>query len=339
MSAQDTAYSPFARGLILAAAVIVVIAGLKLAAPIMVPFLLSIFIAVMCLPPIKFMRDHGLPFGIALVIVIAGMVLLSMMLGWLVGSSIENFYQNLPSYQERISGQWLRALGWLKAMGFSIPEQFAGETFDPRSAMKLVASVLQSFGNVLANSFLILLTVIFILTEAASFNNKLERIGWSHENSDAYVKRLRLYMSIKTTMSVLTGSLVAGLLWVLGVDHAALWGVVAFMFNFIPNIGSIIAAVPAVLLAMVQIDVTTAMLVAAGYVAINVAVGSFLEPRYMGKELGLSTLVVFLSLVFWGWIMGPVGMLLSVPLTVSVKLALDANAETRWAGQLLGNAD
>lgn len=339
MSVQGSSYSPFARALIMAAAVIVVIAGLKLSAPIMVPFLLSIFIAVMCLPPITFMRDRGLPFGIALIVVITGMIVVSLLLGWLVGSSIEDFYQNLPGYQQRISGQWVGALGWIQSLGFTLPEQFAGDTFDPRSAMKLVASVLQSFGNVLANSFLILLTVIFILTEAASFNRKLERIGWAHDHSDAYVKRLRLYMSIKTTMSVLTGALVAGLLWVLGVDHAALWGVVAFMFNFIPNIGSIIAAVPAVLLAMVQIDVTTAMLVAAGYVAINIGVGSVLEPRYMGKELGLSTLVVFLSLVFWGWILGPVGMLLSVPLTVSVKLALDANEETRWAGQLLGNVD
>jgi len=132
---------------------------------------------------------------------------------------------------------------------------------------------------------------------------------------------------------------VARVLWLLGVDDSPLWGVIAFMFNYVPNIGSIIAAVPVVLLAMVQIDVTTALIVAAAYVAMNIGVGSVLEPKFMGEGLGLSTLVVFLSLVVWGWILGPVGMLLSVPLTVSVKLALDANQETRWCGKLLGNAD
>jgi predicted PurR-regulated permease PerM len=112
----------------------------------------------------------------------------------------------------------------------------------------------------------------------------------------------------------------------------------AFFLNYVPNIGSIIAAVPAVLLALVQLGLGSALLVAAGYLVINIVIGSLLEPRFMGKGLGLSTLVVFLSLVFWGWVLGPVGMLLSVPLTITVKLALDSKQETRWLGVLLGPA-
>ena len=127
-------------------------------------------------------------------------------------------------------------------------------------------------------------------------------------------------------------------LWLLGVDHAQLWGVMAFLLNFVPNIGSIIAAVPAVLLALVQLGMGTALFVAAGYLVVNIVIGSVLEPRFMGRGLGLSTLVVFLSLVFWGWVLGPVGMLLSVPLTITVKLALDSSKDTRWLGILLGPA-
>jgi AI-2 transport protein TqsA len=115
-----------------------------------------------------------------------------------------------------------------------------------------------------------------------------------------------------------------------------LWGLLAFALNYVPNIGSIIAAVPAVLLSIVQLGVLKALVVAAGYAGINMVMGSFLEPRFMGRGLGLSTLVVFLSLLFWGWVLGPVGMLLSVPLTMTAKIALESRDDTRWIAVLLG---
>ena len=121
----------------------------------------------------------------------------------------------------------------------------------------------------------------------------------------------------------------------MGVDYPVLWGLLAFFFNFVPNIGSVIAAVPAIVLAMIQTDLLTTLLTAIGYLVINVIVGNFLEPKIMGKGLGLSTLVVFLSLVFWGWVLGPVGMLLSVPLTMIVKISLENFEQTRWMAILL----
>jgi len=145
------------------------------------------------------------------------------------------------------------------------------------------------------------------------------------------------YMAIKTWMSLMTGCVVALWLYIIGVDYPLLWGLLAFLLNYVPNIGSIIAAVPAVLLALIQLGGGSAILAGAGYLVVNMAIGNFLEPRVMGKGLGLSTLVVFISLVFWGWVFGPVGMLLSVPLTMTIKIALDSNEETRWASVLLGS--
>ncbi len=334
-------WSPASRMLMVTAATVVVIAGMKQAAPLLVPFLLSVFIAVLCLPPMAAMQKRGLGTGLSLLIVISGVAIIAVALAWLIGSSIEAFSQNLPQYQSKISAMWGQLLGNLQARGVITPGQFASDNLDPSAAMKLVARILAGFGNVLANSFLIFLTVVFILLEAASFDRKMQRIGLSGDRDcirTEFVNRLRQYMSIKTTMSALTGVLVTLLLWALGVDYPVLWGVLAFMLNYVPNIGSIIAAAPAILLAAVQLDANIAMLTAAGYVVINVIVGNVIEPRFMGQGLGLSTLVVFLSLVFWGWILGPVGMLLSVPLTVSVKLALDSNPDTRWLGTLLGHA-
>jgi len=112
--------------------------------------------------------------------------------------------------------------------------------------------------------------------------------------------------------------------------------VLAFMLNFVPSIGSVIAAVPAILLTVVQLGFNAALLVAGVFLVINIGISSFVEPRYMGRGLGLSIVVVFVSLVFWGWVLGPVGMLLSVPLTITVKLALDSKPETQKLGRLLG---
>jgi AI-2 transport protein TqsA len=121
----------------------------------------------------------------------------------------------------------------------------------------------------------------------------------------------------------------------IGVDFAPTWGLLAFLLNFIPNIGSIIAAVPAILLALIQLGLPSALLTLLGYLVVNITIGNFLEPRVMGRSLGLSTLVVFLSLLFWGWVLGPIGMVLSVPLTMIAKIALAANEDTRWLAVLL----
>jgi predicted PurR-regulated permease PerM len=154
---------------------------------------------------------------------------------------------------------------------------------------------------------------------------------------EAFSNAVNQYLAIKTLVSIFTGFAVGIWLWVLGVDFPLLWGVSAFLLNFIPNIGSIIAALPAVMLAFVQLGGVSSGLAALGFLVVNLVVGNIIEPRYMGKGLGLSTLVVFLSLILWGWVFGAVGMLLSIPLTIIVKLALEANPKTRWLALMLGS--
>jgi predicted PurR-regulated permease PerM len=144
------------------------------------------------------------------------------------------------------------------------------------------------------------------------------------------------YTALKTVISIVTGVAAALWVWIMGVDFPIIWGVLAFLLNYVPNLGSIVAAIPPVLLGFVQYGWGTAFLVAAGYTVINLVVGNIIEPRFMGHGLGLSTLVVFLSLVFWGWLFGPVGMLLSVPLTMMVKIGLENKEDTRWMAILLG---
>ncbi len=354
-SFSDTTFSPAARILIISAALVVVIAGMKNAAPMLVPFLLSVFIAVISFPLMSRLQQSGMPKGFALAIVMFLVMLVGIGMTVLIGTSITDFGQMMPVYQVRISAEWNNFLAWLNSHGISVTDNIK-EMIDPSAAVGLLSSILKGFGNVLTNSFLIMLTVAFILIETAGLTQKFLKMNQSramaeptNDNLDGlnntvnfpqiFVEKLRSYMSLKTIFSMITGIIIGVAMWLIGVDYPVLWGVLAFMLNFVPNIGSIIAAVPAVLLTIVQLGLGSAILVALIYVGVNVVIGSIVEPKYMGKGLGLSALVVFISLVFWGWILGPVGMLLSVPLTITVKLALDSNAETEWIGQLLGPVD
>jgi AI-2 transport protein TqsA len=343
---MTSTFAPASRAIIICAALVIIIAGMKQAATLLVPFLLSIFIAVISFPLMSRLQQSGLSKGLALTLVMLLVVLIGIGLTVLIGTSLTEFSQTLPEYQQRISAEWSQVITWLKDHGISVAEQLRGLA-DPAAAMGLLSSILKGFGNVLTNSFLIILTVVFILMETACLTQKtlLVRDQMDDEKSDkedfsrVFVEKLRDYMSMKTIISMITGVIVGLAMWAIGLDFPVLWGVLAFMLNFVPNIGSIIAAVPAVMLAVVQLGISSALLVTVVYVAVNVLIGSVVEPKYMGKGLGLSTLVVFVSLVFWGWVLGPVGMLLSVPLTITVKLALDSNPDTQWLGHLLGSVD
>lgn len=334
-------FSSASRALIVAAAVIVIIAGMKQSAPLIVPFLLAAFIAVISFPLMCKLQLVGLPKGLSLTLVVSLVLLIGVGLTLLIGSSLTDFSRMLPVYQQKITAEWAHVLLWLDSRGISVTDTLK-DVINPAAAVGLVSSILKGFGSVMTNSFLILLTVIFILVEAAGLTQKFLPSGDTAANqsfSQVFVEKVRNYMSMKTIISMITGLFIGISLSLIGVDYPVLWGVLAFVLNFVPNIGSIIAAVPAVLLTIVQLGFSPALLVAAIYVAVNVVVGSVIEPKYMGKGLGLSTLVVFVSLVFWGWVLGPVGMLLSVPLTITVKLALDSKPETLWLGHLLGPVD
>jgi len=329
------------RLLVIAAAFVIVVAGMRAAEPILVPFLLSAFIAIISAPPLFWLRRRGLPMGVALLTVIAAILAIGFLMGALIGASVKDFSAALPVYQARLQEEIGALLAWLGGIGIEISDQFLLEYFDPGAAMRLVGSTLTRLGGLLTNAFLILLTVIFILFEASSFPTKLRKMLGSSNRSladfDRAIDNVKRYMAKKTLMSLCTGICIGIWLAVLGVDYPLLWGLLAFLLNFVPNIGSIIAAIPAVLLAFVQLGVSSALFAALGFLVVNVVIGNVIEPRFMGRGLGLSTLVVFLSLVFWGWVLGPVGMLLSVPLTMTVKIALESNEDTRWIAILLGS--
>ena len=329
------------RALLGAACLVVLAAALQQARDIVVPFLLAAFLAVACAPPMAWLRGRGVPNALALLLVAAGIVAAGAGLAALVGASIQEFHRTLPAYYAQLRDA-ASALERTLAAQRLLPGASLLPELDPSFFLQFVSRILSGFGAILTDTFLILFAALLLLAESPQLSARARRILQRRADGgfslDTFGDSVHRYLAIKTLTSALTGLLVALWLALLGIPHAVLWGLVAFLLNYIPTIGSILAAVPAVLLAALFGGAAAAGLAALGYAVVNVGVGMFLENLLLGRQLQLSVLVVFVSLVFWGWLLGPVGMLLSIPLTVIIKLGLESSPRTRLYAELLGSA-
>lgn len=338
---QDTKKKKNGRLLLNIAAFIIIVAGMRTASSLLVPFLLALFIAIIFSSPFLWLQRRGVPTAIALMLVILVILVTGTFLGTLVGTSVNEFLDNMPRYESMLKEEFANTVNWLQSLGLNVPKEQILESLNPEDPLRMVGGLLSGLGKVLSRTFLILITVIFIMLEISGFPAKLiaasDDPDVTMENFSKINDNIKRYMALKTLISLGTGIGVTIVLLFIGIDYPLLWGLLAFLLNYIPSIGSFIAAVPAVLLALVQFGGGTALLTAGGYFFVNTLFGNFVEPKVMGKGLGLSTLVVWLSLIFWGWVLGPVGMLLSVPLTMAFKIALHSGEETRWIAVLLGS--
>jgi predicted PurR-regulated permease PerM len=327
--------------LVSVAALVIIIAGVSLAQSVVVLFLVSFFLALLGTPPLLWLKKKHIPSGFAVLIVMAGMVIILILISAQIGSSFSSFLDNLPLLQSRIREQVLELSAYFRSKGFSGTQKLLLDYINPEILLKLTATLLTGLSSVLSDLILVLLTVTFILLEVSSFPKKLRLVlGDPERKFPKFIKfanDMKHYMIFKTIISLATGILIAVWLYILGVDYPILWGFLAFLLNYIPNIGSFIAAIPAVILATVQFGFGSAILSAAGYIAVNFILGNLIEPRLMGRKLRLSTLVVFVSLIFWGGLLGLVGAILSIPLTMTLKFAFESNERTRWIAVLLGS--
>jgi predicted PurR-regulated permease PerM len=323
------------------AAFVIIVAGMRAAETIIVPFLLSVFIAIISSPFMFLLQRKGVPTFAAILIMALVILAFGGILAAIVGTSVNQFTKELPRYQEAFQTQRAQLVTWLETKGIEVSNEMLTKYLNPGAIMSMVANLLSQLGAILANSFLIFITVIFILMEASIVPDKISaamnRPKESLRQLETIAKSIKRYLAIKTVTSLITGAIITLILVILKIDYPFLWGLLAFLLNYVPNIGSILAAIPAILLALIDHGITSAILTSVGYIAVNTTIGNFVEPRVMGRGLGLSTLVVFLSLVFWGWVLGPVGMLLSVPLTMTLKVALESYSDTRWVAIMLGS--
>ena len=333
---DSTTGSPF----VIIAALIIIIAGMIYAKTIITPIMLALFISIVCEQPISWLEKRRLPRWLALLIVLIGMIFLFSGFAFLIGETVSSFSGNLSKYESTLTDLSNSFIQFLNAKGYNIHQDQILNLIQPAKILEFTAGALNTLISMMGNTFLIFLIVLFTLTEFSSFAIKAKAILLGSDRSLAYfsiiLQNIRHYLGIKTLICLLTGILVYVAMLIIGVDYPLLWALIAGLMNYIPNIGSIIAAVPAVLFALIQLGLGGAIWTLASFMVVNNVLGNFIEPRIMGKGLGLSTLVVFLSLLFWGFLFGTVGMFLSVPFTMTIKIILEQNENTKWIALLLG---
>ncbi len=323
---------------------VIIIAGMMMAESFLTLMLLAVFVSIIGVHPVAWLDRKKVPHWLSVVIVLLGFLLVISGLSGIIGSSVSSFTSHLGKYESRLSSILASINGDFSQYGINLSTDRLTQLFDPAKVLDFTASTLGQLGNVMSNTALIFFIVLFILLEMNGIALKARVIGAtsskrSLENLSRIEKSVRHYLVIKTFVSLLTGILVGLFLWILGVEYPVLWGLIAFLLNYIPNIGSIIAAIPAVMFAWIQLGFASAVWALIIYAMVNLFIGYLVEPRVMGKGMGLSTLVVFLSLILWGYMLGIVGMFLSVPLTMTIKIILEYNESTRPLAALLGTCE
>ena len=344
MILERTEQNPGAKVLLFLASLVVVVYGLKFAAPILLPAALALFLAVLSLPVMIFLQHRKAPSWLAIAITVLvnmgvfGLILL------LASGSIADLQAQLPAYAARLTALQASWIAGLEAR-FNVPlgDYVAGDLVNPAAIVDFATAALGRIAQFVSTTFLVFLIMIFMLAEAIVFPDKVRYILGDELGKDdrlaKVVGEIQTYLGIKTVVSLATGIILGVWCFALELDFPVLLGLVAFVLNYVPTVGSIIAAVPAVLLSLIlHGSLPHALMVSGGYVVVNTLFGNILEPNLMGRRLGMSTLVVILSLLFWGWTWGPLGALLSVPLTVIVKIRLENTQDLKWVAVLLDKA-
>ena len=322
-------------------AIVIIVGGLKMASQAAVIIFLSIFIASILSPLMNYLQKLKIPKSLSLVLVLLLVFVLIFGIFYIVSTSLESFIGNMPFYEERLRAMVLNSLQWLDTMGLHLEPKTILEGLNFGALFHMTATTVGDIGVFASKMVLVIIGVAFLLVESRNFENKVDIIFKEDEvsknNFQLFAHTIQKYFTIKTATSLLTGLLITSTLLMFDIPYPFLWGFLGFMLNFIPVVGSIIASVPALLLALIHFDVSTFLWLALIYVIINNLISNIIEPKIMGDGLGLSPAMIFFSLIFWGWVLGPVGMFLAVPLTMTLKIAFDSNPQTEWIGVLLSN--
>jgi predicted PurR-regulated permease PerM len=320
--------------------IIIIIAGLKMANSLVVILLMAFFVFLIFLPLVKKLRSFGLSDAITTLVIATIIFFIMFIVGGFLVSSAQNFTQNLSSYQEKYNVLIPQAVTYLNHFGLELDATKLVDMLNPIGLIQNAMGFLKSMGNIMTNGILTLIIIMFLFLESSLMIQKIFLFFDSKEAKERvllFTQSINTYFTIKTFTSLLTGLLIYVMLYFFHLEYALLFGFLAFILNYIPSIGSIIAAIPAIAIALLQLSLVDTFLIVVGYLFINNFISNFLEPKILSKGVGISTFFVFLSMVIWGWILGPIGMFLAVPLTITLKMASSYTEKYRWISVLLSD--
>lgn len=338
---SETSTPPLISSVVIFAGVAIVLLAMRAASDILSPILLALVLAITASPLLRWFTKRGAPSWLALVLTIILVVAIILGIVWLVGLSVQDVGEKLPAYEQRIEEIEQTLGSRLTNLGVDVENLAADPVVAPDQLLELAAEFAAGVVSGLSNWGLILLTSVFFMVEATSIPLKVQSVA---EDNDPDVLRtlrltqdLRQYMAINAGVGFLAAVLNVILLATIGVDFALLWGVLSFFMSFVPNVGFIISVIPPALMALIQFGVTEMLIVIVAYVVINFLVDNVIKPRFIQEGVNISVTVTFLSLIVWGWVLGPIGAILAVPMAIIVQAILDSREQTRWMAYMMGS--
>jgi AI-2 transport protein TqsA len=328
----------FLRVMLVLAATVVVLVGMHLSASILNSILFAVVLSLLFNPVYSWLRRRRLPTPLALLIMLVGLTILFVALFFIVGVSITRFSERVGFYVTRLNLELANLDTLLERLGLSNIN--VREAVNPSALADALRAVLSGISGFLSNLFLILMITLFLLGEGPAM---MDRLRASAGRDNPQVGRLTTVgrsvvrqFGLRAIVNLVTGAGVTVLLFFSGVDFPLLWGILTFFLSFVPYVGIVLAVAPAVVLALAEFGVTRAGLVIAGVTAINLLAENVLSPMMMGRGLNISPTIVFLSFIFWAWLLGGPGAFLALPITLFVVVMLDTFPETRWLASLMG---
>ncbi len=326
------------------ASLVIIVAGLRAVSGLLSPILLSLFIVLITSPIMQWLKRRGLPSWLAYTLVVLGVIAVGLVFVLFLAASLTQLSAELPTYRALVEAQLEGLSRRLAEFGLDAQDLLQLEWFQPSRIFQYLFSFVTALLSTISNVGFTLLIFIYMLASAANFSNRLEHGLVADlpmlERLRNFSGSISIYLLIKSWLGVITALCQIILMWILGVDFAVLWGVFSFLFNFVPNIGFYISLIPPLLIAILTLGWLKALTFAVGYTLINNFFDIAVAPRFLGKGLDLSTIVTFLAVVFWAWILGPIGAFLALPLTVMVKkLLLEPFVDTELLGELMSSGE
>lgn len=328
--------------------------ALRLTYSVTMPLALAFFLSATVYPVYKAIVGR-VPHWLSGLGLLASLLLVMLALGVLVGGIYlmgELIAPKMPEYADQLQQQWQSVKDWARQVGLPLPAPMApadGEQgVGGGNLIEMLTGTLQGFATGIM-SFLVLLVLalffmLLMLGESGRWREKAQSAfhdDWGAQALDAtrtIARKVRVFLLVRTVASVISGILAGVWLWLVGVDLALVWGLLFFVLNYIPNIGSVIAGIPPILVALLQLGPTGALLAAVGLIANEQIIGNYVDPKLQGRNLDISPLVVLVSVIFWGWVWGIVGALIAVPMTVSILIACSRLEALRPLALLLSSS-
>jgi predicted PurR-regulated permease PerM len=328
---------------VLFAGIAILLLAIRAASEIIAPVLMAFVLAICTTPFLNWFIKKGLPAWLAMVITIGVDVLVLVGLVWMISSSVQNFSASIDQYDQRFAEIQQNLGPVLDNLGIDVNNMSTDDSTSPRSLLEFVAGFVGGIVSGLSNWGLIIMTGIFFLVEAISMPKKIENLKAEDDPSINRIMHLnqglRQYMIINAGVGALAAVVNTIFLGVMGIEFAVLWGVLSFFFSFVPNVGFIISVIPPAIMALIQFGWERALIVVAAYVIINFVVDSVIKPRFIQEGVNISVAVTFVSLVIWGWVLGPIGAILAVPMSIIVQAILNSRKETRWLAYMMGSGE